>query len=122
MLSDIVSSKEIVFILNEDDSTIKNKSDFLYTKQQTLDSLDSTHNDAKISQAGIGRCEYEEYDLEYNYESGNESSDDQITSSKQHLNIGSRVEKMRSSQSSPKIFDNQTLPHANSNNLFFLIY
>ena len=70
VLSDIVSSKEIVFILNEDVS-VKNNSDFLFSKQQKLDSFDLTPS-VKINDAK--KYDLEEYDLDENDDSDNGSS------------------------------------------------
>lgn len=117
MLCEAVSANGAIFILDEE----KNKSDFLFSKVQDdlVDAMkkddyededdldDDCENDLSDQQVLEQQKQQQQQQLEIN---------GQMLANK-HLYLG---EKLRSSQSSPKIFDHQQLVHVHSkSNLFF---
>ena len=109
-MSDIIFGKETLFILDEDLNV--NKSDFLFKKPKVdLNSTSLLENEQNLNNKISIKNNYKDYeddddDVE---ESDYESQDVKNNNSKYNLAVGSHFNnKLRSSRSSPKIFDEKS--------------
>jgi hypothetical protein len=106
-LSDIIFGKETLFILDEDLNV--NKSDLLFKKPKVdLNSTSLLENEQNLNKISI-KNNYKDYDDDDVEESDDENQDVKNNNSKYNLAVGSHFNnKLRSSRSSPKIFDEKS--------------
>ncbi len=106
-MSDIIFGKETLFILDEDLNV--NKSDLLFKKPKVdLNSTSLLENEQNLNKISI-KNNYKDYDDDDVEESDDENQDVKNNNSKYNLAVGSHFNnKLRSSRSSPKIFDEKS--------------
>lgn len=106
-MSDIIFGKETLFILDEDLNV--NKSDLLFKKPKVdLNSTSLLENEQNLNKISIKK-NYKDYDDDDVEESDDENQDVKNNNSKYNLAVGSHFNnKLRSSRSSPKIFDEKS--------------
>ena len=107
-MSDIIFGKETLFILDEDLNV--NKSDFLFKKPKVdLNSTSLLENEQNLNKISI-KNNYKDYeDDDDDEEESDENQDVKNNNSKYNLTVGSHFNnKLRSSRSSPKIFDEKS--------------